>query len=102
MNWYSNAFGGLNVKYENINPFNLIYTHYFYLSFRYHQVATTLVEEIRMHSVGSYKWISIDETRIIRLQNWKDEIHFCPYKPSDGKWILTCKNQLDKVIISNG
>lgn len=65
------------------------------------RTSTALVEEIRVHSAGSYKWVSIDETNIIQLQEWRDEIHFCPYKPSNGKWILTCKNDLDKVIISN-
>ena len=72
--WWST----INFKYKNINLFKLIYTNHFYLSFRYHQVEATLVEEMPIHLVGSYKWISIDEARIIRKQKWKDEIHFCP------------------------
>ena len=69
-----------------------------FMSFQYQVGGATLIEEIRLQAVGSYKWISIDEKSIIELQNWKDDIHFCPYKPSDGKWILTCKGQLDRVI----
>ena len=79
--------------FKNINPFHLFIQPLF-TAFQY-QVGTTLVEKIGIHSIGSYKWIIIDETRIIRLPRWKDEIHFCPYKPSNGKWILTCKNHLD-------
>ena len=54
-------------------------------------------EEIRIKAIGPYKWISIEEPHIILLEQWKDDIHFCPYKPSKGKWVLTCKAHLDTV-----
>ena len=60
----------------------------------YYQGANTFAE---VHSIGSYKWINIKDTNVFSLQNWKDKIHFCPYKPAKGKWILTCKTELDKV-----
>ena len=54
-------------------------------------------KEVRTVMLGSFKWLSLGETIINKLQSWEDNIHFCPYKSDNHKWVLTCQSQLDKV-----
>ena len=56
-----------------------------------------MFEEVTAHSLGSYTWLTLNETRVIPLENWQKEMHFCPYEPARGKWVLTCKKYLDRV-----
>jgi len=62
------------------------------------QGENTILEDIRIESLGQFEWLNIDERRIITLQDWKNEMHFCPFKRSKSKWILTCRTHLDKVV----
>ena len=58
-----------------------------------------MFDEVRVYSLGSYKWISVEETSVISLEDWEEERHFCSYPSAKGKWVMTCKNNLDKAII---
>ena len=58
-----------------------------------------MFDEVRVYSLGSYKWISVEETSVITLDDWEEERHFCSYPSAKGKWVMTCKSNLDKVII---
>ena len=62
-----------------------------------YQAAKSVFEEVTAHSLGSYTWLTLNETRVIPLENWQKEMHFCPYEPARGKWVLTCKKYLDRV-----
>ena len=52
---------------------------------------------IKEQVLGSYKWIIFNEISVTTLAKWKSGIRFCPYRPATGKWIVTCKDYLNKV-----
>ena len=58
-----------------------------------------MFNEVGVYSLGSYKWISVEETSVISLDDWEEERHFCSYPSAKGKWVMTCKSNLDKVRI---
>ena len=73
------------------SPFDIHLLYYFC------QEAKSVFEEVTAHSLGSYTWLTLNETRVIPLEDWQKEMHFCPYEPARGKWVLTCKKYLDRV-----
>ena len=58
-----------------------------------------MLDEVSVYSLGSYKWIGVEETSVISLDDWEEERHFCSYPSAKGKWVMTCKSNLDKVRI---
>ena len=65
-----------------------------------HEIVPPIYQDWHMQMLGNYKWLTFDEQSIIQLQKWQNDIHFCPYQAAKGKWILTCKNDVDKVRIN--
>lgn len=46
---------------------------------------------------GGYRWISLNESFLTSLDKWRQRPYFCPYRPFHGKWIMTCKSDLQNV-----
>ena len=52
---------------------------------------------IDTNQAGAYKWLELNETLLATLAKWRKRPYFCPYRPYHGKWILTCKSNLQEV-----
>ena len=52
---------------------------------------------IETNQAGAFKWLELNETLLATLAKWRKRPYFCPYRPYHGKWILTCKSNLQQV-----
>jgi len=49
---------------------------------------------IERKQLGRYKWVSLNESLLTALDRWRQRPYFCPYRPYHGKWIMTCKSDV--------
>ena len=52
---------------------------------------------IERKQLGRYKWVSLNESLLTALDRWRQRPYFCPYRPYHGKWIMTCKSDVQNV-----